>query len=78
MKYVLKQFIWSVVILALLSGCSTPFLRVKDRLNPLIEANCPSLTPLVDDTFAATTLKLVEVAGQYNKCREAALTEGSE
>lgn len=26
-----------------------------------------------DDSFGATTLKLVEVAGQYRKCRAAAL-----
>lgn len=36
-------------------------------------ASCPVLTPLADDTFGATTLKLVEVAGQYNECRAAAL-----
>lgn len=36
-------------------------------------ASCPPLTPLSDDTFGATTLKLAEVAGQYNECRAAAL-----
>lgn len=36
-------------------------------------ASCPPLTPLSDDTFGATTLKLVEVAGQYAECRAAAL-----
>lgn len=36
-------------------------------------ASCPPLSPLSDDTFGATTLKLVEVAGVYNECRAAAL-----
>jgi hypothetical protein len=39
----------------------------------MLKVACPPLTPLVDDTFGATTLKLIEVAGQYRKCREAAL-----
>lgn len=36
-------------------------------------AACPELTPLADDTFGATSRKLVEVAGIYHECREAAL-----
>lgn len=36
-------------------------------------AACPKLTPLSDDSFGATTLKLIEVANQYRECREAAL-----
>lgn len=36
-------------------------------------ASCPQLTPLADDSFGATTLKLLEVAEQYLKCRAAAL-----
>jgi len=36
-------------------------------------AHCPPLTPLTDASFGATTAKLVEVAGQYNQCRAAAL-----
>lgn len=47
------------------------------RSSPLVTANCPPLTPLADDTFAATTLKLIEVAGQYQRCRAAALGESS-
>jgi hypothetical protein len=31
--------------------------------------------PLTDDSFGATTLKLVEVAGVYYRCRAAALAE---
>lgn len=42
-------------------------------------ASCPKqLPPLVDDTFEATTLKLVEVAGIYHACRRAALDEQPE
>lgn len=41
--------------------------------NPLVTANCPDLTPLVDDSFGATALKVVEVAGIYYRCRQAAL-----
>jgi hypothetical protein len=38
-----------------------------------VVASCPKLSPLSDDTFGITTLKLIEVAGQYRECREAAL-----
>ena len=43
--------------------------------SPLVVASCPSLTPLSDSSFAATTLKLVEVAGLYLECRAAAIGE---
>ena len=39
----------------------------------MVIALCPELTPLTDTSFGATTLKLVEVAGMYRICREAAL-----
>lgn len=32
---------------------------------------CPPLSPLSDDTFAATTRKLIEVAGLYRECKAA-------
>lgn len=38
-----------------------------------ILAQCPPLTPLADNTFGATSDKLVEVAGRYYRCRAAAL-----
>jgi hypothetical protein len=38
-----------------------------------VVSSCPKLTELNDPSFGATVLKLVEVAGQYNECREAAL-----
>lgn len=39
---------------------------------PLVIASCPKLSPLADDSFGATTAKLVEVAGIYYQCRAAA------
>lgn len=39
----------------------------------MVIALCPELTPLSDDSFGATTIKLVEVASIYRTCREAAL-----
>lgn len=40
--------------------------------------SCPELTPLNDDSFGATTLKLIEVSGIYYRCREAALSAPKE
>lgn len=53
-----------------MAGCSTASMP---PLNPLIQASCPKLVKLNDRTFEATTEKLIEVAGQYNKCRAGAL-----
>lgn len=58
-----------------MSACTPSTLRSKASPSALVVASCPMLTPLADDTFAATTLKLVEVAGIYYECREAALKE---
>lgn len=44
----------------------------------LVTASCPELTKLTDDSFAATTTKLVEVAGIYHECRQAALGKAPE
>ena len=40
---------------------------------PLVQAACPELTPLVDDSFGASTRKLLEVVERYWQCRAAAL-----
>lgn len=40
---------------------------------PLVAAACPELTPLADDSFGATTRKLLEVVERYWQCRAAAL-----
>jgi len=69
MKSVLSAFI--LIAVTLLTGCawSTP---PSVGPSPLAVASCPRLSPLADDTFAATTEKLVQVAGQYRQCRAAA------
>ena len=41
--------------------------------SPLVIASCPALSPLTDDSFGATVLKLIEVANQYRDCAAAAL-----
>ena len=38
---------------------------------PLIGTNCVELTPPTDPSFGATTSKLIEVVGQYRKCKAA-------
>lgn len=43
--------------------------------SPLVVSSCPELAPLTDPSFGATTLKLIEVAGQYRECRAAALAK---
>lgn len=40
---------------------------------PLIRVACPPLSELTDPTVGGMARKLVEVAGQYHKCRAAAL-----
>jgi len=58
----------------ILQGCSSLTTRsTPPTVSPLVRANCPELVPLTDDSFGATTLKLIEVAGQYYRCRAAAL-----
>jgi hypothetical protein len=59
----------------MLAGCSVLMKPWQDKPNPLLIASCPPLTPLTDDSFGATTLKLIEVAGQYHECRCAALPD---
>lgn len=68
------KYLFTVIVATILTGCATSTPRSPDKINPLVKANCPKLTPLVDDSFGATTLKLVEVAGIYYRCREAALS----
>jgi hypothetical protein len=36
-----------------------------------VVASCPDLTPLADDSFGATTRKLLDVAQTYHECRAA-------
>lgn len=60
-----------VSAVTILQGCQPLTRPSQDR--SLIPLSCPPLVPLTDDSFGATTLKLIEVAGQYHKCRAAAL-----
>ena len=57
----------------MLSGCASIRPSPASGPSPLVLASCPELTPLADSTFGATTEKLLQVAGQYRECREAAL-----
>lgn len=57
----------------ILTGCASSTRPLPDKPDPLVIQNCPQLVALTDDTFGATTLKLIEVAAQYHKCRAAAL-----
>lgn len=56
-----------------LTGCAISTKHSPAGPDPLVVALCPELTPLTDDTFGGTTMKLLEVAGIYHECRTAAL-----
>ena len=62
----------TLAALCLLTGCasSMPPLSVDKSL---VIQNCPPLAPLADGSLGAVVLKLSEVAGQYHRCRSAAL-----
>jgi hypothetical protein len=69
----LSVFTIGIVSMSLMS-CST--LTGPCKTSPLVLQNCPKeLPPLTDNTFGATTMKLIEVSGIYHKCREAAVNE---
>lgn len=72
-KRSLARFLCTGIAVTIPLGCSSSMTRSEPPANPLIRANCPELVPLTDDSFGATTLKLIEVAGVYYRCREAAL-----
>jgi len=74
MRYAPILFSLSVSILTACTPLST-----RPSVDPgkvLIKVSCPDLTELQQKDFGSVDLKLIEVAGQYHKCREAAL--GSE
>ena len=63
----------AVLLSLLLAGCVTTGDKL-DPGNPVAIAACPEALPaLVGDTFGDTAAKLVEVAGIYHKCRQAAV-----
>lgn len=57
----------------ILTGCASSTKRSETPPNPLLSISCPQLVPLTDPSFGATTLKLIEVAGVYHRCRAAVL-----
>ena len=51
------------------AGHENPSVNCLDE--PLITTNCIAIDPPTDDSFGATTTKLIEVVGQYKKCKAA-------
>lgn len=45
----------------------------KAEVSPLAVASCPVIEAPSDESFGATTYTLIQQAGQYRKCRAAAL-----
>ena len=70
--YVCRIFLSAMLVLTV-SACSTTRSSTKPGPTPLVVSSCPELTPLADDSFGTIARKLVEVAGIYHECREAAL-----
>ena len=70
----LKQYTAIESILLVLWGCSTKPLQVQN--NSLCRVSCPrDLGELRNDTFGATSEKLLEVIGVYRQCRKACIQE---
>lgn len=66
--------LFTLIAVTLLVGCARSTMPLQaPGPDPLVMASCPPLPTLQDDSFGATTAMLVEVAGQYHKCRAAAL-----
>jgi hypothetical protein len=61
------------IVLLLVSMTLTACAVLTPPSNDLAVVSCPVLTPPYDNSFEATTLKLIEVVGIYRKCRAAAL-----
>ena len=72
-KRLLAKFLCIGIAATMSAGCSSLTKRSHPEPNPLLKASCPDLTPMTDDSFGATTLKLIEVSGIYYRCRSAAL-----
>ena len=60
----------------MLCACSTPPRVLPPQPQPLVVSNCPLLAPLADESFGAWVLWAQYAAGQYAKCRRAALGGG--
>jgi len=71
MCFPMRQILSGVALL--LAGCASSMPPSPEPMKPLLQASCPPLQPLTDDSFGAVVLKLEEVATTYRKCRAAAL-----
>jgi len=56
-----------------LLGDKSSEVTVTCKPEPLVVVTCAVPTPPADDSFGATTDKLVEVVGQYKQCRAACM-----
>jgi hypothetical protein len=69
-----KLTLFTLIAATLLPGCAGSMKRSPaSGPSALVVASCPELSPLIDDSFGATTDKLASVGIQYRECREAAL-----
>ncbi len=68
-----EKFLCIAIASMTLTGCGSSTKLSRPEPNPLLTVSCPELTPLTDASFGATTIKLIEVAGLYYRCRAAAL-----
>lgn len=60
----------------ILSGCSTTRLPEPVEAVQVCELVCPAdLGELQDDSFGATSRKLLEVIGVYRECRQCAVSK---
>jgi hypothetical protein len=64
----LLKSLYIVSVSMMMMGCASSTKPLVE--NPVAIVNCPNLTPLTDNSFGATTLKLIEVSNQYYKCKE--------
>lgn len=57
-----------------LSGCGFFAKKPAEDKNPLLTTECPAELPPIKEgaTFGDSNLKLIEVAGIYHACRQAA------
>lgn len=72
----MREYVFVFIVGALCGAGAVSYLRgVPDGVNcaqsPLVIANCRKLSPLKENDFGATTLKLRECGEQYNVCRSA-------
>jgi len=72
--------LFTLIASSLLLGCAsltTPSVQPQKapQVAPLVVANCPALSPLLDSTMGGLADKLIEVAGVYYVCARSAGVE---